>query len=222
VLNSSSPQFHIVDGYKNITLRRDCEQEKLPKNASKFQNSDDWYCTPTSNLSLTPRYCKSEVQLPVLIDPKVPRSPTLNEILLHGFEVKWNLSKGCESCVSRNDTCHYNTTTMRPFCQTEAITNQDNSGSKFKSMSFIFVIGILGSALLVLVLLQVIAYRKKISGFSLQVHRRRDNPQFISQVETFLHNFVDQMPTRYSYSDIKEITNNFTHKLGEGGFGEVL
>ena len=29
------------------------------------------------------------------------------------------------------------------------------------------------------------------------------------------------MPIRYSYSDIKKITKNFKHKLGEGGFGSV-
>ena len=28
-------------------------------------------------------------------------------------------------------------------------------------------------------------------------------------------------PTRYSYADIKKITNQFQDKLGEGGYGAV-
>ncbi|XP_057847326.1 LEAF RUST 10 DISEASE-RESISTANCE LOCUS RECEPTOR-LIKE PROTEIN KINASE-like 2.4 isoform X2 [Cryptomeria japonica] len=220
----SSPQFHIANDYKNITLGEQCEQEILPSNASKLECSDDWYYIPTSNLSLaTPAYCKSYVQLPVNIDPKLPRSMSLTEIVQQGFEIEWNFSRGCENCVSRNGTCNYNTRTMKPFCQMEdAILNLSNSGSKFKSISFVFILGILGSALLIVALLLAIAHRKNNSTFGRQVLRgKRGNSRSISQVETFLHNFVHQMPTRYSYSNIKEITNNFAHKLGKGGFGEV-
>ncbi|GLJ09818.1 hypothetical protein SUGI_0116400 [Cryptomeria japonica] len=51
--------------------------------------------------------------------------------------------------------------------------------------------------------------------------RKRHNPRSISKVETFLNSYVDEMQTRYSYSSLKKITNNFAHKLGEGGFGVV-
>ncbi|THG14426.1 hypothetical protein TEA_021251 [Camellia sinensis var. sinensis] len=37
--------------------------------------------------------------------------------------------------------------------------------------------------------------------------------------------FVDQvpgMPTRFSYEELRAMTNNFNHKLGEGGFGSVF
>ena len=41
-------------------------------------------------------------------------------------------------------------------------------------------------------------------------------------IEKFLqsHN-NDLMPIRYTYSEIKKITNGFKDKLGEGGFGSV-
>ncbi|GLJ09865.1 hypothetical protein SUGI_0117220 [Cryptomeria japonica] len=32
-------------------------------------------------------------------------------------------------------------------------------------------------------------------------------------VERFLHDYVDERPRRYSYSQLKKITNNFTEKL---------
>ena len=41
-------------------------------------------------------------------------------------------------------------------------------------------------------------------------------------IEKFLQSHDnDLMPVRYSYSDIKKITNGFKDKLGEGGFGLV-
>ncbi|KAL3752901.1 hypothetical protein ACJRO7_000317 [Eucalyptus globulus] len=40
-------------------------------------------------------------------------------------------------------------------------------------------------------------------------------------IEEFLRAHNNFLPIRYSYSDIKKITKNFKHKLGEGGYGSV-
>ncbi|KAF8008472.1 hypothetical protein BT93_K2213 [Corymbia citriodora subsp. variegata] len=40
-------------------------------------------------------------------------------------------------------------------------------------------------------------------------------------IEKFLQAHNNFFPIRYSYSDIKKITKNFKHKLGEGGYGSV-
>ena len=37
-------------------------------------------------------------------------------------------------------------------------------------------------------------------------------------VENFLHYYSSQMPTRYSYAHIIAYTNNFSNKVGKGGF----
>ncbi|KAF8038641.1 hypothetical protein BT93_B1239 [Corymbia citriodora subsp. variegata] len=42
-----------------------------------------------------------------------------------------------------------------------------------------------------------------------------------ANIEEFLQAHNNSFPIRYSYSDIKKITKNFKHKLGEGGFGSV-
>lgn len=41
-------------------------------------------------------------------------------------------------------------------------------------------------------------------------------------IEDYLSGPNNLMPIRYSYSDIKKMTNNFKHKLGEGGYGIVF
>ncbi|KAL5745036.1 hypothetical protein ACOSP7_026182 [Xanthoceras sorbifolium] len=40
-------------------------------------------------------------------------------------------------------------------------------------------------------------------------------------MEAFMRNFGSLAPTRYNYSDVKKMTNSFSNKLGEGGYGDV-
>ncbi|KAF9599855.1 hypothetical protein IFM89_001801, partial [Coptis chinensis] len=42
-----------------------------------------------------------------------------------------------------------------------------------------------------------------------------------ASIETFLHNYTLGRPTRFSYKQLKKYTNNFTQKIGQGGFGSV-
>lgn len=41
------------------------------------------------------------------------------------------------------------------------------------------------------------------------------------RIEKFLEDFRALKPSRYTYIDIKKITNQFKDKLGEGGYGIV-
>jgi serine/threonine protein kinase len=43
-----------------------------------------------------------------------------------------------------------------------------------------------------------------------------------AKIEKFLEDYRNFKPTRYSYADIKRITNQFTEKLGEGAYGTVF
>ncbi|KDO76921.1 hypothetical protein CISIN_1g038423mg, partial [Citrus sinensis] len=38
-------------------------------------------------------------------------------------------------------------------------------------------------------------------------------------IEAFLRNYGSIGPKRYSYADIKKVTNSFNHELGQGGYG---
>ncbi|PPS01211.1 hypothetical protein GOBAR_AA19459 [Gossypium barbadense] len=44
---------------------------------------------------------------------------------------------------------------------------------------------------------------------------------FLEVEEVYLENMLG-MPTRFSYQELKNVTNNFSNKLGEGGFGSVF
>ncbi|XP_052291188.1 LEAF RUST 10 DISEASE-RESISTANCE LOCUS RECEPTOR-LIKE PROTEIN KINASE-like 2.4 isoform X6 [Citrus sinensis] len=53
------------------------------------------------------------------------------------------------------------------------------------------------------------------------IQRYRKSLKRVDNVEKFLHNQQSWMPKRYSYPQIIAMTNHFTHKLGQGGFGSV-
>ncbi|MCL7039461.1 hypothetical protein MKW94_018695 [Papaver nudicaule] len=50
---------------------------------------------------------------------------------------------------------------------------------------------------------------------------RKRNRAMNASIEDFLDIYADQMPIRYSYNDVKKMTNNFKEELGKGGFGSV-
>ena len=43
-----------------------------------------------------------------------------------------------------------------------------------------------------------------------------------ARIERFLEDYRALKPTRYSYNDVKRITNQFTEKLGQGAYGTVF
>ncbi|XWS10844.1 hypothetical protein CRYUN_Cryun38cG0032700 [Craigia yunnanensis] len=58
---------------------------------------------------------------------------------------------------------------------------------------------------------------------ALIIHKlRRRHLSFDDTIESFLQNQKNLMPIRYSYSEIKRITEGFKNKLGQCGFGSVF
>ncbi|KAL5982669.1 hypothetical protein ACLOJK_016745 [Asimina triloba] len=81
---------------------------------------------------------------------------------------------------------------------------------------------LLGSVLFVLLMQR----RKKLKenhlgGQDEQALRRYLATKNIS-IEAFLQDYANGVPMRFSYRKIKRYTENFSHKLGQGGFGSVF
>ena len=41
------------------------------------------------------------------------------------------------------------------------------------------------------------------------------------RIEKFLADYIDFKPSRYTYADVKNITNKFIDKLGQGAYGTI-
>ncbi|XP_022723715.1 rust resistance kinase Lr10-like [Durio zibethinus] len=57
-------------------------------------------------------------------------------------------------------------------------------------------------------------------GWTLHLDKREKESQL--KIEKFLEDYRSLKPSRYSYADIKRITNHFKDKLGQGGYGTVF
>ena len=85
------------------------------------------------------------------------------------------------------------------------------SKKNYVSLLFMYVSTIFGSFFLMLVI--VMLYRVYSSN-----KLEREN---IMKVKMFLEDYEVLKPSRYSYVDVKRITNQFKNKLGEGGYGTI-
>eukprot|EP00253_Pinus_taeda_P020439 PITA_20439 len=89
--------------------------------------------------------------------------------------------------------------------------------SKGVASMFVIVIGCsIGGLALIAIAVLFLWYCAKRRKQPLRPPRSSD-----SKVEKFLEQYAYEMPTRYSQSQLKKMTNNFAEKLGEGGFGVV-
>eukprot|EP00253_Pinus_taeda_P001034 PITA_01034 len=127
--------------------------------------------------------------------------------------------KSCESCNATGGTCGYglpDSDAALPFvcyCKDGPSTHKCPAHGK-KANIGVEIGASVGAAVFVAAALLV--------GITLFAKWRKHASQCCkTKVEKFLKEYADKMPTRYSYSQLKKITNNFAEKLGEGGFGVV-
>ncbi|XP_059599318.1 rust resistance kinase Lr10-like isoform X2 [Vitis vinifera] len=85
---------------------------------------------------------------------------------------------------------------------------------------------LLAGAILIFQLMVMIIIGRAVIGilclFAYLIYKfRRRHLSLDDDIEEFLHNYQNLRPIKYTYSDIKKMTYNFKHKLGQGGFGSV-
>lgn len=97
----------------------------------------------------------------------------------------------------------------------KVLSDSNNGGSGSSKMGFPYVVIIVAATVLIIFGLLYVAFR-----YYRNKKRLLENPQESSEDDNFLEN-LSGMPIRYSYRDLQTATNNFSVKLGHGGFGSV-
>ncbi|GAY47590.1 hypothetical protein CUMW_105540 [Citrus unshiu] len=226
--NFASLSFHIKS---NLSLFR-CTH-KLEKNLTSFHftcnhSSFIYYNHPDDALpSILPPNC-SLIQLPV---NKTRKSGDLFNMLTSVFSLQvvvdrvcWEChwrggqcqsdSKGnfqcaesreCNDCLKKRGHCHFDDKGNFQ-CENER-TGHEKSELKLG-------LGLGGGSIVLIALLSFwIMFYRKFSSY--------DSTGSCLNIETFLRNHGSLAPRRYSYADIKKMTNSFKYKLGQGGYGSV-
>ncbi|XP_050265766.1 rust resistance kinase Lr10-like isoform X4 [Quercus robur] len=188
---------------------------KLNLSSSSFQFKNDlsdyalFKCTPDTESSYYLIPCLSSFSTPVYAFPSERDIDDLSILSCtkmysvssvpfyiwrsHSLQLTWSGSE-CGRGEVKGKNCRFqeNSTDVRTECK--------DKGSS------------LGSFLLILViyaLYRVYRYDKT----------EKENQ---ARIEMFLEDYKALKPTRYSYNDVKRITNQFTEKLGQGAYGTVF
>ncbi|KAL3838082.1 hypothetical protein ACJIZ3_022673 [Penstemon smallii] len=79
--------------------------------------------------------------------------------------------------------------------------------------------GISRNAIIAIIVVSVFVAALAVAILCIVKKRKRDNEKRIQQ---FLEDYKALRPSRYTYAEVKKITDGFKHKLGQGGYGTVF
>ncbi|KVH96281.1 Concanavalin A-like lectin/glucanase, subgroup, partial [Cynara cardunculus var. scolymus] len=206
---------------RELVFLMNCSKE-LPENLSRYRIGS---CNPNillvmlsddRNLEMGKEVCGHLVVAPVQVhydyagigrqQMEVVDGGNYAQVMMKGFMMQW-VAPYCTECKQSGGRCGSNGYNLQCFCpwgdQMHAISCPTREYGTDPGMLLVLVgIGLIS---LVITLIRKLKRRRKTNV----------------NVENFLknHEFLD--PKRYTYSQIKKMTNSFEINLGQGGFGCV-
>lgn len=233
IKNVSLPaEFHLAPDQKQAVLLYNCSNS-LPAKLLRYKllagncSSDDTVLgmfEDDSDSDSASKQCKESVVAPVAVDMNgegMSDHIGIEEMVRKGFLLKWNASD-CSRCVESGGKCGFDVDTfnVKCYCPDRPHAKHCTPGDgKLKLKAKVaLIIGLPVSAICVILI--IIAVKKKVSSDNSVIFwkKKTDNHR---NIEAFLRNYGSLAPKRYSYADIKKMTNSFKNKLGQGGYGGV-
>ncbi|KAF7827783.1 LEAF RUST 10 DISEASE-RESISTANCE LOCUS RECEPTOR-LIKE PROTEIN KINASE-like 2.1 isoform X2 [Senna tora] len=227
----SAGRFQFAPNQKELLLLFDCDLASLPRDVPGYRIGCSAENNRTGsvlavdgedhrNLKYAMKYCKGKVTRVVVGDDVYERDG-IGEALKRGFVVEWK-EDACEACEKSGGKCgyEYDKYSFRCYCPygDELLTcHSDKTGKLVVVIAATVFAVALGGALIIV----IYCLRRKI--FSHKTTRfLRNQSKAHQDFEAFLKSHGPLPIRRYSYSEIKKMTNCFKEKLGQGGFGCVF
>ncbi|XP_051121615.1 rust resistance kinase Lr10-like [Andrographis paniculata] len=124
-------------------------------------------------------------------------------------QLRWR-NPDCRKCESRGKICGFNSTDNSIDCFEKPVSPNQKSHEKKKRI--VTAVSAVASSLVAIAV-------GGLCSVYLKKKRKLENAR---KIVRFLDDYRALRPTRYSYSDIKRITEGFKYKLGRGGYGTVF
>ncbi|XP_057949865.1 LEAF RUST 10 DISEASE-RESISTANCE LOCUS RECEPTOR-LIKE PROTEIN KINASE-like 2.4 isoform X1 [Malania oleifera] len=154
----------------------------------------------------------------------------LSGVLRRGFEVMWKLKEdennACEECTQSKGLCGYNysSSTTACVCPNPPYFTRTKCHEGHPRKIFI---GIAASVCLCMVSVFVVGFwilrkglgKTFLSGLKMDFTQKKSRDE--QNIKEFLRNYGSLALKRYKYSNVKKMTNSFSDKLGQGGYGGV-
>ncbi|KAJ6936196.1 hypothetical protein NC652_011049 [Populus alba x Populus x berolinensis] len=227
--------FSLGSNNENLTLFYGCEnlsdpvEEKFKFSCGKPGDSEEGFFIIDDPVSGPPfkDKCWTSFQVPFLQSQaqqlQATGSSLLVEVLKEGFDVSYRnpYSADCQKCRKHSGgQCGFY---GKPICICNDQLCPGTVSSRFgKGLKIAIAISAAMAAIIAFSII-AICFSGREGSFSgnIAMTIKLKNSQNVDRFETFMMDYHCLAPRRYSYSDIKKITNSFTNKLGEGGFGNV-
>ncbi|XP_047331541.1 LEAF RUST 10 DISEASE-RESISTANCE LOCUS RECEPTOR-LIKE PROTEIN KINASE-like 2.3 [Impatiens glandulifera] len=140
-----------------------------------------------------------------------------------GFELNWSQSEDCEKCMNTDGRCGVSklsdgTENFACFCSDDgSFKTTDNHCGGGRSLNLPKLVGLVVGSLLFLCCFGYCLWKKIWFKGIIMYTKSKDE----EKLESFIRNHQTMASMRYTYSEIKRITNSFKERLGEGGYGTV-
>ncbi|XP_048446146.1 LEAF RUST 10 DISEASE-RESISTANCE LOCUS RECEPTOR-LIKE PROTEIN KINASE-like 2.1 [Pyrus x bretschneideri] len=147
----------------------------------------------------------------------------MKEVLGRGFEMKW-LAPDCSLCQRSGGLCGFNDTTYHFRClcpdRTHHVFCRKDGDEGPGTGNLVAKVSIGAVAGLIFLFVVVCCLRRKLSSYRFLFFWKKQNKNR-QIVEAFLRSYTPFQVRRYSYLEVKNMTNSFKEKLGRGGYGAV-
>ncbi|KAK4260204.1 hypothetical protein QN277_003350 [Acacia crassicarpa] len=200
-LKASSSYFDLHDYDDDFTIFN-CSQLKNSNKVVKFITT----CLSSSTYQVYAISSGTPIgQIPLLSCTKVFNISSVTAKIFRAdytIHLKWS-NPMCKRCESTGRRCGFRNRSI----SLETACFEIDSSNKF------LTIGLTAGSFLLAAIIVAIHY-------IFNSYKSHKESQEI--VDKFLKDYAELRPTRYSYAEIKRITNQFKDKLGEGSFGTVF
>ncbi|XP_044490271.1 LEAF RUST 10 DISEASE-RESISTANCE LOCUS RECEPTOR-LIKE PROTEIN KINASE-like 2.1 [Mangifera indica] len=131
------------------------------------------------------------------------------------FRLQLNVTRECTDCFQRGGVCQDNQGQFQ--CSTDVAGQNGEDGHSVPTLGIAIAVAATGFS--ISIVLAIYCWRRLSQHNAIFFWEKKTKDY--QNIEAFLRNHGSLAPKRYSYSDIKKITNSFQHKLGQGGYGAV-
>lgn len=231
------PLFDFRPNYENLTLFYNCSDY------TDIPVRNTFNCSPNNGFGIggffsespipasvnrNSQGCSSNITVPVLVDGvegfRNNGTMRMRDLLNYGFEVDYRLQNptSCLACEHSGGICWINSTiSQNPTCLCRDRIHRFTCPNPGTNQNLGMKLGLgVGSAVLSAVIFTYIFCCIRRSSYRSLFFWRKMN-KIDTKVEDLIRQQGQYNPKRYSYSEIKKITNFFKDELGKGGYGSV-
>ncbi|KAI0502613.1 hypothetical protein KFK09_017568 [Dendrobium nobile] len=208
----SESEFILVNCTSRISFTDGSSNSSIAGPISCFSGATDFVYAVNSfaYMDILPTYCVM-ISGGRLIPNSLPDMTSMIDSFIQNREIRFGWKKigiasQCVDCEFSGGRCGFSEARNQSFCY--------KTGLHRSNAKLIIVTSVGGVSVIILATILFFYIRN--------IRKKADIEEEIQlKIENFLATYQNTKPTRYSYSEIKKITNRFKHKLGQGGFGSV-